>query len=208
VVRLMTIPGIRPVVASTVLASIGDISPIETPEKLSCYFGLTPKVRPSVDRPARHGPQQAGNAHARKMLVEAAWVREDGARSVEGVLSTGPAKSGRARGGSRDREKAGSDDLASSDDGTEYAYAQAAFTAMKLRKATLKAGAPREYGKAGPGRDYWIKEIREREADYVRRAERAYERMMAAWKEKPPPAPAMTASVFENRAKAGQRVSM
>ena len=45
VVRLMTIPGIGPVVASTVLASIGDISRFETPEKLSCYFGLTPKVR-------------------------------------------------------------------------------------------------------------------------------------------------------------------
>ncbi len=67
-------------------------------------------------------------------------------------------------------------------DGTEYAYARPAFTAMKLRKAALKAGAPREYGKAGPGRDYWIKEIREREADYVRRAEQAYERMVAAWR--------------------------
>ena len=79
-------------------------------------------------------------------------------------------------------------------DGTEYAYARPAFTAMKLRKAALKAGAPRAYGKAGPGRDYWIKEIREREADYVRRAEQAYERMVAAWKEKPPTAPAMTAT--------------
>ena len=65
-------------------------------------------------------------------------------------------------------------------DGTEYAYARPAFTAMKLRKAALKAGAPRAYGKAGPGRDCWIKEIREREANYVRRAEQAYERMVAA----------------------------
>ena len=40
VVRLMTIPGIGPVVASTVLASIGDISRFETAEKLSCYFGF------------------------------------------------------------------------------------------------------------------------------------------------------------------------
>ncbi len=46
-------------------------------------------------------------------------------------------------------------------DGTDYAYARPAFTAMKLRKAKLKAGPPCEYGKAGPGRDYWIKEIRE-----------------------------------------------
>ena len=79
-------------------------------------------------------------------------------------------------------------------DGTESAYARPAFIAMKLRKAALKAGARREYGKAGPGRDYWIKEIREREADYVQRAEQAYERMVAAWKEKPPTAPAMTAT--------------
>ena len=55
VVRLMTIPGIGPIVASTVLASIGDVSRFETPEKLSSYFGLTPKVRQSGDRPARHG---------------------------------------------------------------------------------------------------------------------------------------------------------
>jgi len=41
--------------------------------------------------------------------------------------------------------------------GKDYAYARPAFTAMKLRKVALKAGAPRAYGKAGPGRDYWIK---------------------------------------------------
>jgi len=69
--------------------------------------------------------------------------------------------------------------------GKDYAYARPAFTAMKLRKVALKAGAPRAYGKAGPGRDYWIKEIREREAGYVARVEQAYERMVAAWEEKP-----------------------
>ncbi len=53
--------------------------------------------------------------------------------------------------------------------GEEYAYARPAFTAMKLCKVALKAGAPRAYGKAGPGHDYWIKEIREREAGYTAR---------------------------------------
>jgi transposase len=67
----------------------------------------------------------------------------------------------------------------------DYVFARPAFTAMKLRKLALKAGAPREYGKAGPGRDYWITEIRHKEMDYVERAERAYERMVEAWKEKP-----------------------
>ena len=57
--------------------------------------------------------------------------------------------------------------------GQEYDFARPAFQAMKLRKVALKAGAPREYGKAGPGRDYWIKEIRHREMEYVKRAEDA-----------------------------------
>lgn len=43
--RLMTIPGVSSVVASTILASIGDISRFPTPEKLSSYFGLTPRIR-------------------------------------------------------------------------------------------------------------------------------------------------------------------
>ena len=116
VVRLMTIPGIGPVVASTVLASIGDISRFETPEKLSSYFGLTPKVRQSGDRPARHGRiSKQGNTHARKMLVEAAWSAKTAPGPLEGVLRTCPAKSGCACCGGRDREKAGGDDLACSD---------------------------------------------------------------------------------------------
>jgi len=195
VVRLMTIPGIGPIVASTVLASIGDIARFATPEKLSCYFGLTPKVRQSGDRPARHGRiSKQGNTHARKMLVEAAWS----AKTAPGPLRAFFERVQRSRGAPA-AAVATARKLAVMiwhvlTDGTEYAYARPAFTAMKLRKAALKGGAPREYGKAGPGRDYWIKEIREREADYVRRAEQAYERMVAAWKEKPPKAPAATAA--------------
>jgi hypothetical protein len=33
--------------------------------------------------------------------------------------------------------------------------------------------------------DYWIKEIRHREMDYVKRAEDAYAHMVAAWQEAP-----------------------
>ena len=116
VVRLMTIPGIGPIVASTVLASIGDISRFPTPEKLSCYFGLTPKVRQSGDRPARHGRiSKQGNTHARKMLVEAAWSAKTAPGPLRAFFRTCPTQSGRARGGRRDREKAGGDDLACSD---------------------------------------------------------------------------------------------
>lgn len=163
-VRLMTIPGIGPIVASTILASIGDISRFATPEKLSCYFGLTPKIRQSGDRPARHGRiSKQGNIHARKMLVEAAWS----AKLAPGSLRAFFARVARDR-GAPTAVVATARKLAVMiwhvlTVCSEYAYARPAFTAMKMRKTELMAGAPRAYGKAGPGRDYWIKEIRERE---------------------------------------------
>jgi transposase len=79
----MTIPGISAIVASTVLASIGDVSRFSTAQKLSGYFGLRPKVRQSGDQPARHGRiSNQGNGDARKMLVEAAWS----AKTAQGAL--------------------------------------------------------------------------------------------------------------------------
>jgi transposase len=72
--KLMTVAGISSVIATAVIASIGDISRFATPEKLASYFGLTPRVRQSGDRGAIHGRiSKQGNATARTMLVEAAW---------------------------------------------------------------------------------------------------------------------------------------
>ena len=72
--KLMTIPGVSSVVASIVLASIGDITRFPSPDKLSSYFGLTPRIRQSGDHPARHGRiSKQGYGDVRKMLVEAAW---------------------------------------------------------------------------------------------------------------------------------------
>jgi transposase len=186
--RLMTIPGVGSVVSSTVLASIGDISRFPTPEKLSSYLGLTPKIRQSGNRPARHGRiSKQGNTAARKMLVEAAWSAKTASGPLRAFFVRVHKKRGAQAAAVATARKlavmiwhvlAGEE---------EYAFARPAFTAMKLRKVALKAGAPREYGKAGPGRDYWIKDIRQRENDYVERAERAYERMVAAWEEQPQP---------------------
>ena len=189
--RLMTIPGVSSIVASTVLASIGDVSRFPTAQKLSSYFGLTPKVRQSGDQPARHGRiSKQGNSDARKMLVEAAWSAKTAPGPLRAFFHRVQAKRGAAAAAVATARK-----LAVmiwhvlSGDG-EYTFGRPAFTAMKLRKLALKAGAPREYGRAGPGRDYWVKEIRHKEMDYVERAERAYERMVETWREKPKkPAP-------------------
>ena len=185
--RLMTIPGISSVVASTILASIGDISRFPTPEKLSSYFGLTPRIRQSGDHPAWHGRiTKQGNRDARRMLVEAAWSTKLAPGPLRAFFTRVQNKRGAPAAAVATARKLAVmiwHILASEQD---YVYARPSFTAMKLRKVELKAGAPRAYGKAGTGHDYWIKEIRDREAEYVERAERAYERMVAAWKEKPP----------------------
>jgi transposase len=67
-----------------------------------------------------------------------------------------------------------------------YQWARPAFVAMKMRRLELRAGAPKAHGKAGPGRDYWIKELRHREMELVANAEGSYAKMVEAWREKPP----------------------
>lgn len=77
--KLMSVAGIGSVIATAVIASIGDISRFQSPEKLASYFGLTPRVRQSGERGAIHGRiSKQGNATARTILIEAAW----GAASV------------------------------------------------------------------------------------------------------------------------------
>lgn len=184
--RLMTIPGISSVVAATVLASIGDVSRFPTAQRLSSYFGLTPKVRQSGDQPARHGRiSKQGNGDARKMLVEAAWSAKTTPGPLRAFFRRIQNKHGAAAAAVATARKLAVMIWHVLSGETEYTFARPAFTAMKFRKLALKAGAPREYGKAGPGRDYWIKEIRQKEMDYVERAERAYERMVEAWQEQP-----------------------
>ncbi|MCU4162024.1 IS110 family transposase [Acidiphilium sp. AL] len=186
-VRLMTIPGIGPIVATMVLSAIGDISRFASPQKLASYFGLTPKVRQSGESPARHGHiSKQGNASVRKMLVEAAWSARTAPGPLRAFFVRVNAKRGPAAAIVATARKLAVLIWHVLAKGQDYAFARPAFQAMKLRKVALKAGAPREYGKAGPGRDYWIKEIRQREMEYVKRAEEAYARMVEAWREVPP----------------------
>lgn len=192
-VRLMTIPGVGPIVAATVLSAIGDISRFETSEKLASYFGLTPKVRQSGEGPARHGRiSKQGNAYVRKMLVEAAWSAQAAPGPLRAFFARISSKRGAAAAIVATARKLAVLIWHVLFKGQDYAFARPAFHAMKLRKVALKAGAPREYGKAGPGRDYWIKEIRHREMEYVKRAEDAYAKMVEAWRQVPTKAKKMT----------------
>jgi transposase len=73
--RLLTITGINAAVAIGILAAIGNIGRFASAERLVSYFGLNPTVHQSGLQPARHGRiSKRGRAHARAMLVEAAWA--------------------------------------------------------------------------------------------------------------------------------------
>ena len=179
--KLMTIAGISSVVATAVIAAIGDISRFPTPDRLASYFGLTPRVRQSGDRGAIHGRiSKQGNAIARTMLIEAAWS----AASVPGPLRAFFLRI-KDRKGLNVAAVATARKIANLiwhllTKEAPYRWARPAFVAMKMRKLELRAGAARAHGPAGPGRDYWIKEIRHREMELVAQAEAAYAAMVKA----------------------------
>ena len=142
--RLMTIPGVSSVVASIVLASIGDITRFPTSDKLSSYFGLTPRIRQSGDHPARHGRiSKQGNGDVRKMLVEAAWSAKTAPGPLRAFFNRIQKKSGSGAAAVATARKLAVMIWHILSSEKEYAYARPAFTAMKLRKVALKAGAAR-----------------------------------------------------------------
>jgi transposase len=73
--RLMTIPGVDATVALAIVAAVGDFGRFSSPQRLVSSLGLNPRVRQSGGQPAQHGRiTKQGRAHARGMLVEAAWA--------------------------------------------------------------------------------------------------------------------------------------
>lgn len=69
---LMTIPGVNVTVANGLVAAIGDITRFDSPQKLTAYFGLVPKVSQSAER-CFYGPiTKNGRSQARWLAVEAA----------------------------------------------------------------------------------------------------------------------------------------
>src|SRR5215467_4846667 len=73
--RLMTVPGLDKIVATALVAAIGDVSRFGSPQKLVSYLGLNPSVRQSGSGPAYHGRiSKQGPGRAQGLLVEAAWA--------------------------------------------------------------------------------------------------------------------------------------
>ena len=187
VARLMTIPGIDTIVAVSIVAAVGDFGRFPSADRLVSYMGLNPKVRQSGAAPATHGRiTKAGRAHARGMLVEAAF---------SAVRAPGPLRAFfnriKARRGFQVAVVATARKmtvlcwhLVTKDQ--DYAFTRPGLNAQKRRRLELTAGAPRAHGRRGPGFDYNDRDYRHRERQLVETAEHAYETLVAHWQPQRP----------------------
>jgi transposase len=185
--RLMTIPGVDATIALSIVAAVGDFSRFSSPEKLVSYLGLNPRVRQSGGQPASHGRiTKQGRAHARGMLVEAAWV----AAKIPGPLRAFFERV-RARRGMQIAVVATARKLACLcwhmiTRGEDYAFARPSLNAQKLRKLQLRAGMPSRRGQKGPAAAYSLREVRRREKELAEQAEHAYRQLVADWQANAP----------------------
>jgi transposase len=180
--RLMTIPGIDVVTASTLAAVIGDIRRFPSSRHLVGYLGLHPTVRQSGNGPARHGrTSKEGSAAARHVLVEAAWAAAKSPGPLRAFAERTAARRGRHVATVAVARKLAVLAWCLLTRGEDYAFARPALVARKIRALELAAGAPRR--KPGPKPDpIWktaAQDAAERRA--AEQAERAYRRLIADW---------------------------
>jgi transposase len=194
--RLMTVPGVSLMTATTFIAAVGDIRRFQEPRKLVSYLGLDPKVRQSGIGAARHGRiSKQGAAPVRQMLAEAAFVA---------VSTAGPMRAFyervRARRGGQIAIVAVARKLAVLFwhllmREQDYAFQRPSLTRKKLRGLELRAGAERHPGRRDlPTKNaYSQRAERARERELSEQAEVAYRRLVTDWKATAPPrSPATT----------------
>jgi transposase len=61
------------VAAVTLIAELGDLKRFEHPKRLMSFLGLVPSEYSSGQSRSLGGITKAGNTHARRILIEAAW---------------------------------------------------------------------------------------------------------------------------------------
>jgi transposase len=187
--RLLTIAGVNAIVASGIVAAIGEVTRFKEPQKLVSYFGLNPRVRQSGLGLAQYGRiSKHGRSHARGLLVEAAWA----AAKAPGPLRAFFLRI-RNRRGHQVAAVATARKLAVLiwhllTKGQDYVWLRPSLVAAKRRQLALRAGAPSEKGKGrrGSAYAYNLKELRDREREGSEQAEKAYEHLVRQWKSRGP----------------------
>jgi transposase len=70
---LQALRGVAQTTAATVVCELGSLSRFESPRRLMGYSGLVPREHSSGNCTQRGAITKTGNAHLRRVLVEAAW---------------------------------------------------------------------------------------------------------------------------------------
>jgi len=157
-------------------------------------------VRQSGGQPASHGRiTKAGRAHARGMLVEAAWS----ASKAPGPLRAFYQRV-RARRGMQVAAVATARKLAVlcwhlTIRQEDYAFTLPSLIAHKRRKLELRAGAPPVRGRKGRSASYSLKAVRAAERDLAAQSEAAYRTMVATWQPARPARPKKAAGAAASK---------
>jgi transposase len=71
---LQAMRGVSLIVASALVAEVGDFTRFDNPRQLMAYLGLVPSEHSSGAKRRQGGITKAGSPLARRMLVEGAWT--------------------------------------------------------------------------------------------------------------------------------------
>ena len=71
---LQALRGIAQISAVTILAELGNVSRFPAPRQLMGYSGIVASEHSSGERSRRGGITKTGNAHLRRVVIEAAWA--------------------------------------------------------------------------------------------------------------------------------------
>lgn len=185
--RLLTITGVNVTVAISLMAAIGDISRFASPQKLVSYFGLNPRVRQSGLAPARHGHiSKVGRSHARGMLVEAAWAAAHSPGPLRAFFCRIKARRGMQIAAVATARKLAVITWHVLSKEQDYDWMRPALTQKKRRSLELQAGCKSAPGnRRGRAYEYNLTSVRHSELEHARQHERAYERFVAQWRDRP-----------------------
>jgi len=87
--RLATVPGIGPITASALVATVGEVSNFASARHFAAWLGLVPKQNSTGGKPRQGGISKAGDRHLRRLLVlgATAVVRHNKAAAGESWLA-------------------------------------------------------------------------------------------------------------------------
>jgi transposase len=141
--RLMTVPGVSLMTASTFMSAVGDIHRFRRPRNVVSYLGLDPKVRQSGSGNAKIGRiSKQGSAPVRGMLVESAFVAVSTPGPMRAFYQRVSARRGKAIAIVAVARKLAVLFWHLLTAEKDYAFARPSLTAHKLRELELRAGTP------------------------------------------------------------------